>query len=172
MEKTLSAKVYVAGALLIGAYLGLNQLIDLRADGSTLATWKPFLWEFSSVVIVLALVPLIIRLEHYFPVDAKPRGRIVLAHLMGGVAFSAVHVAFIVATRKVVYALAGEEYQFNYLIAPLYELQKDLVAYALVLLALFAARQFRVRREGELRAAQLAAEVGEARLRQLTAQIE
>jgi sensor histidine kinase YesM len=172
MEKVLSAKVYVAAGLLIGTYLGLNQLIDLRADGSTLAGWKPFLWEFSSIVIVLALVPLIIRLERRFPVDAKPRGRIVLVHLVGGVVFSAAHVVFIVATRKLVYALAGEEYQFNYLIAPVYELQKDLVAYALILLALFAARQFRVRREGELRAAQLAAELGEARLRQLTAQIE
>jgi len=157
---------------MLGGYLGLNQLIGLRSDGSTLAAWKPFLWEFSSAIIVLALVPVIISLEKRFPIDGKPRGRIVLVHLAAAVAFSAVHTTFIVTTRKLVYLLAGETYTFNLSIAPFYELQKDVIVYALFLGALFTLRQLRVRREGELRAAELAAEVGAARLRALTAQIE
>jgi len=40
------------------------------------------------------------------------------------------------------------------------------------LVIVFAVREFRVRRAGELRATQLAADLSEARLRQLTAQIE
>jgi LytS/YehU family sensor histidine kinase len=44
--------------------------------------------------------------------------------------------------------------------------------YCVILVVVFAIREFRVRRASELRAAELAAEVGEARLRHLTAQIE
>jgi LytS/YehU family sensor histidine kinase len=96
----------------------------------------------------------------------------VLVHVAGAVAFSAVHTGFIIATRKLVYALAGETYNYNLSIGPFYELQKDFLVYAAILGMCFAVREFRVRREGELRTARLAAELGEARLRQLTAQIE
>jgi LytS/YehU family sensor histidine kinase len=75
--------------------------------------------------------------------------------------------------RKLTYALAGESYDFgNVLIGGVYELQKDLITYVVILIVLFAVREFRVRRAGELRAAELAAELSEARLRHLTAQIE
>jgi len=47
-----------------------------------------------------------------------------------------------------------------------------LITYAVILVAIFAFRQFRVRRSGEVHAAQLAAELSQARLRHLTAQIE
>jgi LytS/YehU family sensor histidine kinase len=129
-------------------------------------------WEFSSAVIVLAVLPLVVQLERRFPLDARPRARIVTAHLLGAIAFCAVHIAFMVTVRKLVYALAGETYRFNFSIAPFYEFQKDLIVYAGIVTVAFAVREFQRRRAGELRAAQLAAELGEARLRQLTAQIE
>src|SRR6185312_6366143 len=44
--------------------------------------------------------------------------------------------------------------------------------YVFVLLTSFAAREFRVRRASELRAVQLNTELGEARLRHLTAQVD
>lgn len=173
MTRALAVRIYVVATLLVGAYLGLNQWMNLRAAGSTLEAWKPFVWEFTSVTIIFALVPLVVRLEQRFPVDAKPRWRVVLAHLAGGVAFSAVHVAFIVTTRKLAYWLAGGVYDFgDFWIASFYELQKDLIVYGVILVVLFAVREYRVRRAGEMRAAELAAELGEARLRQLTAQIE
>jgi sensor histidine kinase YesM len=48
----------------------------------------------------------------------------------------------------------------------------SLFSYFVILLVLFAVREFRVRRAGELRAQTLAAQLSEARLRHLTAQIE
>jgi two-component system, LytTR family, sensor kinase len=84
-----------------------------------------------------------------------------------------VHTAGMVALRKVAYALAGHSYDFGYVpVRWFYELQKDLTTYLIVLLAVFAVREFRVRRAGELRAAQLAAELSDARLRHLTAQVD
>jgi LytS/YehU family sensor histidine kinase len=47
-----------------------------------------------------------------------------------------------------------------------------LITYLIILLGVFAVREFRVRRAGERHAAQLAAELNEARLRHLTAQVD
>src|SRR5262245_7233388 len=49
-------------AILVGIYWGLNQLIGLRS-GPPIAAWKPFVWELSSVLVILALSPLIVRME-------------------------------------------------------------------------------------------------------------
>ncbi len=78
-----------------------------------------------------------------------------------------------VALRKLAFLVAGEYYDFgNVLVQGFYELQKDLVTYMIILLGVFAVREFRVRRAGELRASALAADLNEARLQHLTAQIE
>jgi hypothetical protein len=58
-----------------------------------------------------------------------------------------------VLLRKLVYVLAGDSYEFgNVLSGAFYELQKDLLSYFVILLVLFAVREFRIRRAGELRA--------------------
>lgn len=164
--------VYMALVVLLSAYMGLNHLIEQRG-GAHFAAWKPFVQETSSVLIIAALVPWVFRLENRFRLDSRPRVRIVLAHLVGVVAFAALHVAVIIVLRKAAYALAGESYEFgNLLIGGFYELQKDAITYITILVVAFAFREFRVRRAGELRAAELAADLSEARLRHLTTQVE
>jgi signal transduction histidine kinase len=161
--------VYPLLAVLLGTYLGVNQMIDNRQ----LAPWKPFVWELSSTFIFFACIPLVIRFERKFRLDARDWWRTLLAHAGGAVVFSAVHVVGIVVIRKSVYAFMGETYDFgNVAVRSFYELQKDVISYAVVLVVIFAFRQFRVRRSGEIRAAELAAELSQARLRHLTAQIE
>jgi signal transduction histidine kinase len=162
--------VYVACWLLVGLYQGLNAAIG---EGSDVATWKPFVWEFSSALIVMLLVPLVYRFEQRFRVDSRPRSRVVLAHIGGLLVFSSVHTAVMISLRQLAYAAVGESYDFGSVgVRWFYEFQKDVLLYSVILVVCFAIREFRVRRASELRAAELAAEVGEARLRQLTAQIE
>jgi LytS/YehU family sensor histidine kinase len=73
----------------------------------------------------------------------------------------------------VIYGFAGETYLFgNTFLQGFYELQKDLITYLVVLVVIFAVREFRIRRAGELQAAELAAQLSEARLHYLTSQIE
>ncbi len=161
--------LYVAVAVGFGLYQGLNQ----RIEHSTVAPWKPFLWELSSILMIAALVPLIVRFEARFRLDARPRRSVWLAHAAGALGFSVLHVTGMVLLRKLVYALAGSSYEFgNLFVSGFYELQKDLITYLLVLLIIFAVREFRVRRAEEVRAAELAAGLSEAQLRHLTAQIE
>jgi two-component system, LytTR family, sensor kinase len=165
--------LYVLLTLLFGVYQGLNALLGLHSARSQFAAWKPFLWELSSIVVIVALIPFIIRFENRIRVDSRPRTRALLAHVAGAIAFSAMHTTGMVLIRKLVYTLAGESYNFgNVIVEGFYELQKDLITYLVILLVTFALREFRIRRAGELRAQKLAAELSEARLRHLTAQID
>jgi two-component system, LytTR family, sensor kinase len=161
--------LYALCGLLFGLYMGLNAVIGT----SGVDAWKPMLWELSSVAVIFPILPLIVLYERRFPIDSTPRWRLILPHLCGALAFSAVHVTGIVILRKLFYAFAGETYTFgNVAVRGFYEFQKDLLVYAIVLMLIFAYRQFQTRRQGELRAIELNAELSDARLKHLTAQIE
>ncbi len=66
---------YVALGILLSIYLGLNQAIGTRHH---FPTWQPFVWEISSVILVFALIPLIVRFENRFRIDSRPRTRAAL----------------------------------------------------------------------------------------------
>ncbi len=164
--------LYSILAVLFGVYLGVNQIVNLRGR-SDIEPWKPLVWELSSAIVIFAVVPLIVRFERSFRLDARPRWRIIAAHAAAALVFSAWHVAAIIVLRKLAYAFAGQTYDFGDVpIRFLYEFQKDLITYVVILGVIFANREFQIRRSSDLRAAELAAELGQARLKALTAQIE
>lgn len=164
--------LYIALVVLLGLYQGLNELIGMRHSAEPIAVWKPFVWELSSVLVILALIPYIVRLERRSPTHSRPRSRVLAVHAAGILSFSLVHTAGMIGLRKLVYAMAGEHYEIDAPVQALYELQKDAITYLIILVVIFAVRQFRIRRTGELRATELAAELDRARLQHLTAQIE
>jgi LytS/YehU family sensor histidine kinase len=89
------------------------------------------------------------------------------------VAFSAVHTAGMVGIRQIVYAAAGGRYDFGDMwLGFAYELQKDLISYAVIVVVCVLLRAQRLRRERELAVIKLERDLIEARLSQLTAQIE
>jgi two-component system LytT family sensor kinase len=164
--------LFITLVVLLGLWQGLNQLIN-QGPASRTPAWQPFVWELSSVLVILALIPLIVRVERTFRLDARPRGRIVVAHVISALVFTTVHTSGMVALRKIIFALAGDSYDAGPAFWRwFYEMQKDLITYLLILLGVFAVREFRIRRAGELHAAQLAADLSEARLRHLTAQVD
>jgi signal transduction histidine kinase len=164
--------LYAILGLLFGVYLGINQIVDLQGRASY-APWKPLVWEISSAIVIFAFVPLIIRFERHFRLDSRPRWRVVAAHAAAAFVFSAWHVAGIIALRKMAYAFVGQTYNFgDVAVRFLYELQKDLITYVIILGVIFASREFQIRRTADLRAAELAADLSQARLKHLTAQIE
>jgi two-component system LytT family sensor kinase len=164
--------IYIACGLLFGVYLGINQIIGMAGEKG-MATWKPLVWELSSAPVVFALIPLIVLFERRFRLNARPRWRTFLVHFGAALVFSAVHITGMLLLRQLAYSIAGEHYEYGDLaLRFIYELQKDLVTYLVILLVIFAGREFQIRRTGELRAAELAGELSQARLSQLTAQIE
>jgi two-component system, LytTR family, sensor kinase len=164
--------IYIACGLLFGVYLGINAYIGMSGE-MAIAPWKPLVWELSSVVVVFGLVPVIVLFEGRFRLNARPRWLTFLRHLGAALVFSAIHVTGMLLLRHLAYWIAGEHYDNGDLtMRYVYELQKDLVTYLIVLLIIFAGREFQIRRSGELRATELAGELSQARLSQLTAQIE
>ncbi len=170
--RLISRPLYLCIAVLYGLYLGLNALIGLPPH-TDIEVWEPLTWELSSVLVVFALLPLVVRLEQRVPIDSRPRGRVIAVHSMAAVLFSVFHTSLMVLIRVVVYAAAGKRYGIDhYALRLFYEGQKDLVTYLIVLAAIFAYRQFRIRRSSELHAAKLSADLSQAQLRHLTTQIE
>jgi two-component system, LytTR family, sensor kinase len=164
--------LYAVLGLLFGVYLGINQIVDLRGHVEV-AAWKPLVWEISSVIVIFALVPFVVRFEGRFRLDAKPRWRAFVPHAAAAVVFSALHIAGMLALREVAYGIAGQHYDYGNLpVRAFYELQKDLITYVVILGVIFASREFQIRRTADLRAAELAADLSQARLKHLTAQIE
>jgi two-component system, LytTR family, sensor kinase len=164
--------IYALCALLYGLYLGVNQMIGLP-HGAGIEAWKPLIWEFSSVPVVFGLIPLIVRFERHFRLEARPRWRTFLVHSGAALVFSALHITAMLLLRQLAYSIAGQHYDYGDLtLRFFYELQKDLVTYLTILVLIFASREFRIRRTAELREAELAGELTQARLSQLTAQIE
>jgi len=162
--------LFVALGLLLGIYQGLNEAIGTHGRYET---WKPFVWEMSSVFVIFALIPLITRFEDRFRIDSRPRTRAILIHIVAAIGFSIIHTTAMVLLRKAAYWIMSDSYNFGDIPTQwVYELQKDLITYLVILVVVFAIREFRIRRAGELRAQELAAQLSEARLRHLTAQIE
>jgi two-component system, LytTR family, sensor kinase len=164
--------LYAIIGVLLGVYLGVNQIIGF-GENSHFAAWKPLTWELSSVAVIFPLLPLIVLFERRYPMSARPLWRTVLIHGAAAVVFSLIHSAGMFAIRRLVYALLGDHYDLGGIAYRfLYELQKDFITYLVVLVVIFAYRQLQVRRIGDVRAAELSAELSQARLRHLTAQIE
>jgi len=162
--------LFVVLGILLSLYQGLNAAIGARKH---FPMWEPIVWEASSVFVIFALIPVILRFEDRFRIDARPRSRALLLHVAAAVVFSVIHTAGMVFLRKIAYWAMGSAYDFGDVLTQwFYELQKDLITYTVILVILFAFREFRIRRAGELRAQELAAQLSEARLRHLTAQIE
>src|ERR1700743_1447851 len=91
--------LYAILGLLFGVYLGINQIVGLRGKAN-FAPWKPLVWEISSVIVILAFVPLIIRFERRFRLDSRPRWRVVAAPAAAAGGFSGSPVAGLRALRE------------------------------------------------------------------------
>jgi hypothetical protein len=116
---------WAAIALFMALQTTANALSDLR-DFPRLDPREPFVWEYTSGLMVIVLVPLLGWLLRVAPPQPGRWLRFALVHIAGSVAFSALHVAGFVLLRKGLYALAGTRYGGADL---LYEYRKDVVAY-------------------------------------------
>jgi hypothetical protein len=116
------------------------------------APWEPWVWEWSSNLVLLALVPLALVFDRRFPLAFGSLRRSLPAHLLATVAFSALHVAAMVAIRKSVYATQGYHYDFGSWGWEFgYEYLKDVRSYAGMFAMVYLYRFVLLRMQGEAR---------------------
>lgn len=164
---------YAAAWIAVGLWLGLNVVIGFRNSGRAIPAWEPVTWELSSAVVMALLAVGVYHFERRFPLSGPRWTRRLPLHVPAVLVFSALHTLGMVGIRHVVYAALGESYDFrDPWLGFAYELQKDLITYAVIATVCILIRAVRARRERELAVVRLERDLSEARLAQLTAQIE
>lgn len=110
-------------------------IMEARQRGDDMLPVEPFIWEYSSYLLILALAPLIGRAVFMLPPRRDNVPGFVLGHAALTVPFSLAHVAGMVTLRKLTYWAAGAQYDF-FDREPwgelFYEWRKDALTYALV----------------------------------------
>lgn len=127
-------------------------LLDIERNRLGFKFWEPMVWEWSSCVVSLALVPLVIALARRFPLQFGSLRRNLGWHALGSLVFSLLHVLGMVGLRHLAYRWQGEIYDFGNWPRELgYEYLKDVRTYAGILLVFYAYRLLLLRLQGEAR---------------------
>ena len=143
---------WVVGFLFSATVNSVIALMDVERAHLPFASWQPILWEWSSILVMLALLPAVIVFERRVPLLFSTLRRNLPLHLLGSVVFSVVHVAAMVGIRKAVYASVGQSYDFGYWPRELaYEYLKDVRTYTGILSTVLVYRWLLLRAQGEAR---------------------
>lgn len=155
-------------ATTIAAFNAGSEVVDHLAENTGTPLWEPITWELSSGWSFALLLPFVVELTRRVPFSRERWIRALALHLPVMVAFSAAHVALMVAARKVVYRLIGRTYELGDLRFELpYELLKDVVTYWIVIGMITGWDSWRRARRAELTTARLEVRLAEARLESL-----
>jgi hypothetical protein len=140
-------------SFLLGATVNsIVVLLDVQRAHLDFAPWQPVTWEWTSGLVLVALVPAVVAFEHRVPLEFGRLRRNLGLHLLASVAFSLVHVLAMVALRQGVYAAMGERYDFGPWPRELaYEYLKDMRTYAGILATVWLYQLLLLRLQGEAR---------------------
>lgn len=142
----------------VGAWLaffalnGVFNSINSRLDHAGAAPWEPWLWEWSSLLVLLALLPGVIALERRWPIRFDNWRRNLPLHLLFSVPFSLVHVSAMHLLRRLGYLVAGKTYDAfgaSWWVNFGYEYLKDVRTYFVIVGTLVLYRLWRLRQQGE-----------------------
>jgi hypothetical protein len=149
-RRSVEIGAWVLFTLINATINAITTTMDIERAGLDFAPWKPWVWEFSSNLTLLALVPLVMFVSRRWPLTWGLWRRHLPMHLAGTVAYSVLHVLFMVGLRKLAYLSAGERYDFgNWWYEFGYEFLKDARSYLFALVFIEAWRLLMRRLQGE-----------------------
>jgi len=126
--------------------------LDVSRARLGFAVWEPVVWEWSSNLVLLLLVPAVIAFERRFPIHFGTLRRSLPWHIPAAAVFSVAHVVAMVGLRELAYTAMGGEYNFGPWPRELgYEFLKDSQTYAGILLTVGLYRLLLLRLQGEAR---------------------
>src|SRR5262245_42932021 len=143
---------WVTLGLVFASFNSVTSWIDIRRSHLLFSVWEPVVWEFSSNLVLLALIPAQIAFERRFPLHVGTLRRMLPWHLLASVVYSMIHVFAMVQLRKLAYSAADGHYDFGNLPRELfYEYLKDVRSYATTLAIIGFYRLLLLRLRGEAR---------------------
>jgi hypothetical protein len=128
-----------------------NAVISVM-DHPHVSPWQPWVWESSSAIMMLALMPALIYVSRRWPIRFESWRHSLPMHIGFSVVYSLIHVGGMVALRKLAYATAGSHYDFGaWWMDFSYEYLKDIRSYFWILAGIGLYRFWVVRFQGEAR---------------------
>ena len=149
-RRTFEIGFWLALMLINAVGNSITTLMDIRRAGLRFDGWEPAVWEGSSAILMLALVPALVLFTRRFPLHWDTWRRQLPWYVLASLVFSLVHVAGMVALRVVAYRWQGSEYDFG----PwgrelLYEYLKDVRSFSGMVLGIEVYRFLLRRWQGE-----------------------
>ncbi len=140
--------------LVNGAINASSVLIEDGRDGvRDMHIWEPIIWELTSAISVLILLPMLFWFFRRYPLQFANIKLQILRHVFASIVFSLAHVVMMVAMREGVYWLMDGNYDFSPWLRELwYEYRKDAWGYVswLVVYHLASALYARIKGEASL----------------------
>lgn len=151
-SKKRSAEIllWLLALVLFPVLLATNEIMESARDGRDIEWWIPFFKEFSSAVVVLALIPGILWVDQRIPIATRTWLTRLLVHLPLSVVFSILHVAGMYSIRNLVFSQLGKPLEggdLTWIFA--FEYRKDVAVYFAVLLVIYSYREISRLRLGE-----------------------
>lgn len=135
------------------AFFAINTVLnamDSVMDHPHAARWEPWVWEASSGIVTLALIPALVWVSRRWPIRFETWRQNLPRHLFYSVIFSVLHVSGMVALRKLAYVLAGSHYFPGVWLPDFgYEYLKDVRSYFWILAGIGLYRLWVMRFQGE-----------------------
>ena len=169
-----AALAVLGGSIGLGLWRGVTVALEMQTGGSTIPWTRPLLWELTGAVAGWAVLWIPMAFALNAPAPAGRWGRFLGLHAAGWLAYWALKSVLMLSPRFLLYRAFGWG-EYGYGDAPrhlLMEAMKDLLSYALIVVAYLVWRLWREREAERLRQAQLEAALRQAQLSQLTGQLD
>jgi len=93
---------WVTSALVNAIGNSVTVSMEIKRVGLDFAPWEPVTWEWSSGLMLLALVPAVVWFTRRFPLHLDTWRALLPRYLLASIGFSLLHVLAMVAIRKAV----------------------------------------------------------------------
>lgn len=137
---------------LIAVVNATTQIMDDHSENgeSSFEAWEPFIWEFTSLALVIVLLRPIIWLTNSRYSQWQNLKQTLATYLVASLVFSVLHVSGMVALRKAIYWAQSLSYQFGSVgYRFFYEYRKDLITFIFIVGAIYCYRFIWSRLQGE-----------------------
>lgn len=152
MRRSLEVGAWVVAFCLGAALNSITVLMDYQRDGRQIEVWQPMVWEWSSALLSLALVPAVLWFTRRYALHIDTWQRRMPLYLMASVLWSLLHVVGMVALRKLAYTAQGSSYDFgDWPREFVYEYLKDILTFAGMVIVVHGYRMLLRRLQGEVR---------------------
>lgn len=138
MRPALLTTLAFAGFGLVQLFVNVTSLLDERRSlGQPVEPWQPWIWETTSYVVWMALLPVIFWITRRAGSRLTPLWQVV-AHLIATVPISLLHSSAMFGLRLAAYAAFDDRYRLSGPMGEvlLYEYRKDVVTYAVIVATL------------------------------------